>query len=1565
LAQGRYLYRVAAADRAGNLGAFSAPSAALIVDTTAPSMPGTPVVTPSVTGGATALSWAASTDSGGSGLAGYTLEVSTDRATWASLATTVSASYSYTPLPGTYFYRVRARDNAGNASAPSSASSALLAYPTLVVSGLGSPRTAGEPGTITVEAVDAFGNRYPGYRGTVRFGSTDRSARLPDNYAFGEADSGIATFPVTLFGAGSWSITATDVALAQTTGSQVGIVVEAGSASSFLLSGVSSPRTAGDPSDVTIEALDEWGNTAVAHTGAVVFTSTDPQATLPTACAFTADGHGLTVCPGLLLKTAGVISVSAADASSPSISGTLGGIEVRHAAPAQLLASGIGSPQTAGVPATLTVEVRDRFGNPATTYAGTIAFSSSDPRAQLPASYGFGGADMGVKVFEDGVAFETAGTQSIHVEDPIAGLSADVSDIEVLPAAAAELRISGIGSPRVAGEAAAASVELLDAFGNRATGYAGTVRLSSTDPQAVLPAEHTFTPGDAGRAELALTLETAGTQSATASDVDNSSLTGTQADIEVRAAGAVRLAVEGLADPTTAGQPATLVVRALDSFDNVDHAFAGTISFASSDQRAVLPSQTTFMPADAGEKTFADVVLLTAGAQQVSASESSTGIAGAQSVTVVPAAAHRVAIEGPDTGVAGESLAFALQVLDQFDNPVPAAQALEVTLRDMASAVVEATSLSGASVGGPSAAGATDLQGAASLRLRSTAAGTLRLCVTGSGLTAPESCHAITYSAAAADHVALATATPHLVAGGAAEVALQVRDGFGNPVGAEVAVALSVDGSATFDGAGASLEVTTAADGQARAQVRDQVAEAVTVRVDSALAAGAPLPASLPNETLALTFGAGVADHVALAAPASAVAGQPAQVLLQIVDQSGNPTAGIVAVCVSVSGADGGSPTIEAAQLEGAQPAPGRICGTTSELGSAEVRVADAKAEQVSLVSASTGLPGSGSADASASIEVVPAAPERLRLTAASPSALACGSVDVDIQLTDAFDNAVTDPALAQVEVTLTASAPAGSAQITSTTLAGAGTLPAGSVTGRLDAGGTATVAVTLDARAQLTVAWSSTELPGDPSQTSPAVVDFGPGAPFADRSTVSASGTQVEAGWGSVRLEAIPVDACGVRLGAGRAVELSASFGTVSQVTDNGDGTYTATFQTAQGECPASPATIQALLDGAPFGGVEVVAVCSVVDPGSPVAPLTAQVDACASSDVFATIAVTPMGASGLPMPPGQQVTVDGEAPLLISSVASTTTDPQSGATTYTLQVGSNRCGAERPVPIRVNGVLLAAEPKISFACMPAASAEVVAEPASAPADGQSAIVATVRVIDSCGNPAFGRVTTLGLLDSELGATVNPAEATTADSLGQPDDGAARFSITSEKAGVTGIQVVADAVQLASETRLTFSLAEVLDVAWSASAPQAEAGQALSLTAKLTSRYAGKLVEIRLTPSLEGLSVESVSGATDAGDGSYLVEQLDSKGEADVSFSVRVGEGIEAAHAGLAVAYGAEGTADRLETQATRVDVAVIKPAASASEDSGCGCATGTGAEPLAVIAGLLALASLRRRRA
>jgi subtilisin-like proprotein convertase family protein len=210
--------------------------------------------------------------------------------------------------------------------------------------------------------------------------------------------------------------------------------------------------------------------------------------------------------------------------------------------------------------------------------------------------------------------------------------------------AATSLAVSGFPSSTTAGQAGSFTVTARDANGNVATGYTGTVHFASSDPQAGLPADYTFTAADAGRHTFSAALNTAGTQSLTATDTVNGSLTGAEAGIAVSPAGARRLKVSAPA-AATAGTAFTVTVTALDAYGNTATRYAGTVHFTSSDGQAVLPVNSTLSN---GTGTFS-VTLKTAGSQTLTAADTAGGtLTGNATVSVSPAVSGALVFHSTD-----------------------------------------------------------------------------------------------------------------------------------------------------------------------------------------------------------------------------------------------------------------------------------------------------------------------------------------------------------------------------------------------------------------------------------------------------------------------------------------------------------------------------------------------------------------------------------------------------------------------------------------------------------------------------------------------------------------------------------------------------------------------------------------------------------------------------------------------------------------------------------------------------------------------------------------------------
>jgi ELWxxDGT repeat protein len=277
--------------------------------------------------------------------------------------------------------------------------------------------TAGEPFTVTVQAINDFGGIDPNYRCTVHFASSDGMAALPDDYNFTADDAGSHTFigQVTLFQAGVQALTVEDLQDAGLTDTGT-ILVQPGPVASFHLA-VAGPVTAGEPFDVTVTAYDAFGNVATDYTGAVHFTSSDPQAVLPGDYTFTAADQGAHTFVATL-KTAGSQSLAATDTLTSGVSGQAG-VVVKPAAATHFSISGPVS-VSSGSSFSLVVTALDAYGNVATGYTGTDHFEDSASGAKLPGNYTFTAANAGVHTFT-GLKLRTRGTQTITVVDTLTG----------------------------------------------------------------------------------------------------------------------------------------------------------------------------------------------------------------------------------------------------------------------------------------------------------------------------------------------------------------------------------------------------------------------------------------------------------------------------------------------------------------------------------------------------------------------------------------------------------------------------------------------------------------------------------------------------------------------------------------------------------------------------------------------------------------------------------------------------------------------------------------------------------------------------------------------------------------------------------------------------------------------------------------------------------------------------------------------------------------------------------------------------------------------------------------
>jgi Galactose oxidase, central domain len=278
---------------------------------------------------------------------------------------------------------------------------------------------------------------------------------------------------------------------------------------------------------------------------------------------------------------------------------------------------------TAGTAFNVTVSALDASNKVVSSYSGTVHFTSTDSQALFPADSPL---TNGAKSFS--VTFKTGGSQILTAADAAGGLSAGNSgSISVSPGAAAHFFVNAPSNST--GAAFSFTVTAQDDWNNTVTGYAGTTHFSSTDGQAVLPANSTL--GN-GTATLSATLKTAGSQTITATDTSMPSITGTSNGITVSGP-ATHFVLFAPSNGTT-GKALNVNVVAVDSFNNSTANYSGTVHFASSDGQAVLPPNSMLT---GGSGNFS-ATLNTAGNQVITVSDSVTAtVAGASNLIIVSA----------------------------------------------------------------------------------------------------------------------------------------------------------------------------------------------------------------------------------------------------------------------------------------------------------------------------------------------------------------------------------------------------------------------------------------------------------------------------------------------------------------------------------------------------------------------------------------------------------------------------------------------------------------------------------------------------------------------------------------------------------------------------------------------------------------------------------------------------------------------------------------------------------------------------------------------------------------
>jgi hypothetical protein len=464
----------------------------------------------------------------------------------AGVATVASGKNGAMTLPKVESPSVTATDGTVTSLAPLEVTVAPAAAAKFVLTAATTTPTAGNADNLTVTAQDTYGNVATGYAGshslTFSGASASPAGATPSvsdsagvDIDFGDATSidfsaGVATVSagkngaMELYKSGSTSLKATEGTLLTPTA--LVVTVAAATAAKLTLAASVTSLAAGGSSNLTITAMDVYGNTATSYasshsltfSGAAAIGANKPTVSnssgtatafgTATALTFTAGVATVTSTKNGVMKiyAAGEAAIEASDGTI-STSAPLEATVTPLAATKLVLAAATTTP-TAGVADNLTVTAQDTYGNVATTYTGaksltftgasaspdgngaTVSDSSGTPVAfgtATPTNFSAGVAT--VSGTKNGVMkLYKTGSTSVKVSDGTLSVTLTVT---VAPEDASEFTLVPALTTLAAAATDSLTTTALDPYGNVDTTYAGSHNLtfggSSASPNGTLP----------------------------------------------------------------------------------------------------------------------------------------------------------------------------------------------------------------------------------------------------------------------------------------------------------------------------------------------------------------------------------------------------------------------------------------------------------------------------------------------------------------------------------------------------------------------------------------------------------------------------------------------------------------------------------------------------------------------------------------------------------------------------------------------------------------------------------------------------------------------------------------------------------------------------------------------------------------------------------------------------------------------------------------------------------------------------------------------------------------------
>ena len=428
---------------------------------------------------------------------------------------------------------------------------------------------------------------------------------------------------------------------------------------------------------VVVKIEDENGNVLTSDTSNVTLTVQSGPGSLVGGTVTAQASGGVATFSNLILDTAGAYMLSASDGTDGLSNFASTSFTVSPTTAGKLVITTQPTGGTAGKAiASVTFTIEDQFNNVETSDSSSVLVSAGGPGSLAGGSTASVAANKGVATFSN-LILDTAGGYTLSASDSTDSVSSGASNsFTIAPATAMQLMFTTPPTSGTAGSTLSpVALSIEDAFGNVETGDTSTVSIAATGPGLLTGSSTASVSAIKGVATFSnLTLDTAGSYTLKGTDAADSLASAASGAFNVNPASSDKLVFTQEPTSVMAGNAIspTVTVKIEDQNGNVLTGDDSNVSLTVDTGPGALVGGTVTAQASGGIATFSNLVLDTAGAYTLSASDTTDGLSNfsSSSFTVSPAAASKLVFTtGPVNGTAGSAISqVALSIEDQFGN---------------------------------------------------------------------------------------------------------------------------------------------------------------------------------------------------------------------------------------------------------------------------------------------------------------------------------------------------------------------------------------------------------------------------------------------------------------------------------------------------------------------------------------------------------------------------------------------------------------------------------------------------------------------------------------------------------------------------------------------------------------------------------------------------------------------------------------------------------------------------------------------------------------------------------